>query len=345
MIGLETYKGTKSRFTCPNCNSHGVFVRYVADDGSYLSDEVGRCNRENKCGYHYKPKQFFADNPERKIGLKFGKRRKQSRVNYGFTAKNVSQRTESQQKSFDFIPFEHLKATLGNYDQNAFVQFLIELFPDCIDEIKSVLKAYLVGTYPDYHGSYTCFPSVDKQMRVCKAKLIRFDAETGKRLKDIGDTSSLPSKLKLKEEFNYKQLFFGEHLLTKYPNKPVAIVESEKSAIIGSLCFPKFIWLASGSKQWLKADRLQRLGNRSIILYSDADGYNAWQQIATDARRQGLDVKLSSLIERRATDEQKAEGFDLADYLIQEQMGINEYNIFVDAHNLQIDSQIEEMTV
>jgi hypothetical protein len=331
MIGLEKYK-PNSRYTCPACNSRGVFVRYVADDGSYLSEMVGRCNRENKCGYHYKPKEFYADFPQAKtVGLKFGKVRKQRRVNYGFTDKNAAQRTESQPKSFDYIPFEYLKRTLGNYEQNSFVQFLIALFPDCIEEIQSVLKMYLVGTYPDYHGCYTCFPQIDRQMRVCKAKLIRFDAETGKRLKGEFDTNSLVAKLKklgkVKEDFNKKQIFFGEHLLTKYPDRPVAIVEAEKSVIIGSLCFPKFVWLASGSKQWLKTERLERLGNRSIILYPDGDGYNAWQQIATDARRQGLEVKVSSLIETRATDEQKAEGYDLADILIKQQREINAHNL------------------
>jgi hypothetical protein len=342
---LEKYKGTKTRHTCPSCNSKNEFTRFVDDSGNYLADDVGICNRASKCGYRYTAKQFFADNPERKIGLKFGKGQKSGRVNYGFTAKKVSQRTESQQ-TFDFIPFEYLKKTLGNYEKNAFVQFLITLFPDRIEEIQDVLKAYLVGTYPDYHGCYTCFPQIDRRGNICKAKLIRFDAMTGKRLKGEFDTSSLVAKLKklgkVKEDFNNKQTFFGEHLLTKYPDKPVAIVESEKTAIIASISFPKFIWLASGSKQWLKTERLQRFGNRQVILYPDADGYNAWQQIATDARRQGLNVEISSLIETRATDEQKAEGFDVADYLIQQQREINDYNEVVDAHNSKIEMEITQ---
>jgi hypothetical protein len=337
MIYLEKYKGTESRHTCPDCGKRHEFTRFInTDTGEYLPESVGICNRASKCGYSYTAKQFFADNPERKIGLKFGNGKRKAISNYGFSSRSVSQRTESQQKSFDFIPFEHLKATLGNYEKNAFVQFLISLFPDCIEEIQDVLKMYLVGTYPDYQDSYTCFPSIDNQMRVCRAKLIRFNAETGHRLKGQFDTSSLVRKLKLKEDFNYKQTFFGEHLLTKYPDKSVAIVEAEKSAIIASLYFPNLIWLASGSKQWLKAERLQRLGNRQIILYPDADGFQQWQTIATDARRQGLEVKVSSLIETRATIEQRAEGFDLADYLILQQKGRNEYNKHIDAHNLQI---------
>jgi hypothetical protein len=330
---LEKYNGTKSRHTCPSCGSKNNFTRFVDADGKYLPANVGICNRASKCGHRYTAKQFFADNPEKKIGLKFGKRQKQRRANYGFVNKNVSQPAEKQQ-NFDFIPFEHLKRTLGNYEQNAFVQFLIDLFPDCIEEIQNVLKAYLVGTYPDYQGCYTCFPYIDRQKRICKAKLIRFDAETGHRLKGDYDTSSLKTKLKLKEDFNYKQTFFGEHLLSKYPDKQVGILESEKSAIIASLCFPEFVWLGCNSKQWLNAERLQRLGNRRIVLYPDADGFQLWEAIATDARREGLEVKVFSLIEARASEEQKTEGFDLADFLILQQKGRNEYNEYIDAHNL-----------
>jgi hypothetical protein len=274
---------------------------------------VGRCNRESKCGYHKKPKEFFADNPS---GSKFVKTR--AGKNQHIKTQNLTE----QPKSFDFIAPGHLKATLHNYDRNAFVQFLFDLFPDCPEEIQNVLKMYFVGTYEDY----TCFPQIDRQMRICKGKLIKFNPATGRRLKGEFDTSSLKTKLKLKKDFNYKQIFFGEHLLPKYPNKPVSIVESEKSAIIGSLCFPEFIWLACNSKTWLKTERLKRLGKRQIILYPDADGFELWQSIATAAQREGASIKVSNLIESHATAEQKVNGYDLADYLINQQKEINQTN-------------------
>ncbi len=276
MIQLETYRGTKSRYTCPACNSKGVFVRYQDERGEYLSETVGRCNRESKCGYHYKPKQYFADNP---TGSKFVKTRVSNWTQN--TNQNVYNCRQNQPESFDFIAPEHLMATLSHYDRNAFVQFLFDLFPDCSEEIQSVLKMYFVGTYQDY----TCFPQTDRQMRVCKAKLMRYNQTTGKRLKGDFDTSSLVRKLKLKADFNYKQIFFGEHLLRRETVKPVAVVESEKTAIIAHLCMSQFVWLATGSKQWLKVERLQKLDNRQIILYPDADGFDQWQTLATDAQR------------------------------------------------------------
>lgn len=221
------------------------------------------------------------------------------------------------------------------------MQFLQNLFPDCADEIQSVLEMYFIGTFQDY----TCFPSIDRSRRVCRAKLIRFNTQTGKRLKGNYDTSSLPAKLKLKEDFQYKQIFFGEHLLSKFPDKPVAIVEAEKTAIIASLCFPKFIWIGSNSKTWLKVERLIQIGKRQIILYPDADAFELWQQIASDANKQGLKVEVSNLVENHATNEEKANGYDLADYLIFQQNEINEINEFVDHYNSALEKVLNDQTL
>ena len=63
----------------------------------------------------------------------------------------------------------------------------------------------------------------------------------------------------LKTDFNLNQCFFGEHLLLNN-KKPVAVVESEKTAVIASICFPEFVWLAVGSKQ--------NLNRKEVMLYS-----------------------------------------------------------------------------
>ncbi len=60
---LQPYKGPWSRFTCPACGDKHCFSLYVDENGDYLNEVVGRCNHESSCGYHYTPKQFFADNP------------------------------------------------------------------------------------------------------------------------------------------------------------------------------------------------------------------------------------------------------------------------------------------
>ncbi len=205
------------------------------------------------------------------------------------------------------------------------MQFLLGLFPFDAQDVWTSLAAYRIGT----KDGFTVFPTITKSGKVCKAKLIKFNTETGKRIKDGYSTSSLEYCLKKEgkiqsEFFTDKEVFFGEHLLSKYPDLPIAIVESEKSAVIGSICdgvFPEMVWLACGSGDWLKTERLLRLGrNRTIWLFPDADTngrwFSKWQRVASDARLHGLSVNVSDLIENRATDAERASGADLADYLI-----------------------------
>ena len=62
---LEKYRGRGSRYVCPQCGRKYVFTRYVDthNNNQYVSESVGKCNRLDKYGYHYTPKQYFEDNP------------------------------------------------------------------------------------------------------------------------------------------------------------------------------------------------------------------------------------------------------------------------------------------
>jgi len=59
---LQPYTGTKSRFRCPKCrHPHKTFKRYInTETNQYLADHIGRCDREEQCGYHFAPRDYFA---------------------------------------------------------------------------------------------------------------------------------------------------------------------------------------------------------------------------------------------------------------------------------------------
>ena len=342
-LELEKYRGTKSRYTCPSCGARHSFVRYKDERGDYIDESVGRCNRESKCGYHKKPKHFYAENPNY-LNTEKTEYKKNARPNYGFANVRNNERQDviTTEPKLDYIPNDALLQTLGDYEQNAFVSFLFNLFPEDSEEVWQAIRKYFIGTLAHRYGSYTCFPSIDRNRKICRAKLIRFNEATGKRLKGDFDTSSLPAMLKLKEGFRYKQIFFGEHLLSLEKSAPVAVVEAEKTAVIASICFPEFVWLGANSKTWLNAARLEQIGNRQIILYPDADGYARWTETAQEARARGVKVKVSSLIENHATDEQKQNGYDLADYLVNQQREINEFNNYADEYNARLETVLND---
>ena len=67
---LERYKaGGSNRFVCPQCGRKKCFTRYVdADTGEYLDENCGKCDHTASCGYHYPPREFFREHPDRMHG-------------------------------------------------------------------------------------------------------------------------------------------------------------------------------------------------------------------------------------------------------------------------------------
>lgn len=112
-------------------------------------------------------------------------------------------------------------------------------------------------------------------------------------------------------DYNLVQCFFGEHLLSLNPMKKVAIVESEKTAVIASYYLPEYIWLASGGKGGLNRGKCTVLRNRNVTLFPDLGAYDDWR---TQAHQYGFTV--SRMLEDIATDEDRDAGLDLADYLL-----------------------------
>ena len=77
---------------------------------------------------------------------------------------------------------------------------------------------------------------------------------------------------------------FGAHLLKRYPDAIVNIVESEKTALVMANYYGNHdsqIWMACGGLKFLQLDSLQPLidQGRTIWLWPDKDGREAWQEV------------------------------------------------------------------
>ena len=123
----------------------------------------------------------------------------------------------------------------------------------------------------------------------------------------------------LPKEWELTQCLFGEHLLAASPDKTVALVESEKTAVICSALMPEYIWLATGGKSQLN-DRLRVLRGREVVAFPDVDGYGSW----CDKIKQfpDLNITISPLLELNATPEDISNHIDIADWLIKWKQGI-----------------------
>jgi hypothetical protein len=155
-------------------------------------------------------------------------------------------------------------------------------------------------------------------------KIILYDAESGKRIKlpfnhitwiHILEKDELEDPYGRRNIFRLEQCLFGEHLLKEYPNMPIALVESEKTAIIASVYYPEYIWLATGGLSNLSLKLCEVLKGRNVTLFPDLNAYDKWKEkIKTFSYL--AQFTISDLLEKIATEEERLNGLDLADYLI-----------------------------
>lgn len=179
------------------------------------------------------------------------------------------------------------------------------------------MKDYRVGTSKHWSGSCV-FWQTDINGCVRTGKVMLYDADNGKRVKHpFNHVTWVHSLLKL-PDFNLRQCFFGEHLLPMNRGKPVAIVESEKTALVAAYYLPEYVWLASGGKNGcFNTDALRVLRGRQVILYPDIGATEQWRQKLTQLRNIGIEASIFSYLEEVATDNERTAGLDIADYLLQ----------------------------
>ena len=312
---LQTYKGMATRRVCPNCGDKRSFVYYVDEENTPLHPSVGRCNHESSCGYHYTPKQYFQDHPECRTSnaSSFDEQKRNAKYNnaptklskpttIGYVPIHYVEKSKSVQSNF----FRFLSTLLGNYYGSKSQEVL-----------KRLLDEYRLGATRD--GS-VIFWQIDINGKVRTGKVMQYNPEDGHRIKG-GQTSAvnwihsiLKKQRVLAEDWQLSQCLFGEHLLKTHPDKVVVLVESEKSAVIGSAIFPDYVWLATGGKSQMREEKLRVLSGRTVLLFPDADAYAEWKQRAESMYF--CKVVVSDIIERNATPKQKEAHIDIADWII-----------------------------
>ena len=159
-FSLEKYHGASSRHICPNCGKK-EFVRYVNNETEeYLEEYVGKCNRIEKCGYHYTPKQYFDDKGEK---VQF------------FTRKNVHVEEKSTYYYNEKLVLDSLHS---DTKKSNLYQFLIQYFHE--EKVKNTLKKYLVGV-SNFWQDAVIFWQIDRDFKVRSGKVMQYDLITGNR--------------------------------------------------------------------------------------------------------------------------------------------------------------------
>jgi hypothetical protein len=317
-------KGSK-KHQCPACHTKRL-VRYIdVQTQEYLPEIYGKCDRDMNCGYHLNPyKNGYAKDNTIKNDFDY----------------QISKPIVKPKRVF-FLK-EVFYKTRAAYEENIFIQNLLNniAFPFELKDIEKIIAQYHLGTITKgYRKGATTFPFIDIDNNVRAIQVKQFD----KHNHTIG-TDFLHSIIEKHYKRNNQQIpnwlqgynknetkvscLFGEHLLSKYPLNPVALVEAPKTAIYGTLYFgfpnnPKnLLWLAVYNLSSLNLNKCKALKGRNVYLFPDLSkegkAFNLWSNKAQIIQQQleNSFFKVSDLLEQLAPSQDKEQGKDIADYLI-----------------------------
>ena len=329
---LERYRGRGTRYTCPQCGRKYTFTRYIdtENNNQYISDNVGKCNRLDKCGYHYTPKQYFTDNPHKRDNfLAVGGCHYTPRQYYTDNThkrdwecenvKNIGKFTYSHSQTppprpICTLPEWVVERSLTNGAVSDHVLWLMNTYGE--EETERVARMYGIGASMQ---GFVIFWQRDIEGRVRAGKIMDYDVVTGKRRKYAGAIGWIHTIMRregeLPEDWELTQCLYGEHLLKEHPASVVAVVEAYKTAHVGAILMPDMVWVATDSLQGLTAERLAPLRGRSVVFFPDeGKGFQLWQErLPQIAQEVGFKYQLSTFMEG------KGDGADIADIAIPEE--------------------------
>lgn len=242
---MNHYRFASKRTQCPYCGSSDGFAPLVHPATNKIVDlAVGKCHSCN----------VFKTNDAA-----------------GFvsdTGDLVASQGVVQAKFYDILKVESFGLAYGS---GSLVEYAANLFGD-----KARVAATKMLVAGDKFGN-TSFVYADCDSRGMSIKTIAYN-EQGKRSKDglaYGtkklDTSQIAGYVSpegsirtIRVSDGSYQLLYGQHLLNK-SNSVCVVVESEKTAYLGYLCNPDFIWLATGGSKGLTTNKIRGLQSASAI--------------------------------------------------------------------------------
>ena len=202
------------------------------------------------------------------------------------------------------------------YKYNNYILFLKDIVgKQAINEFLNTDTTF-AGTYKGEHkfNNATIFWYVNKNAKICFGKVQQY-SRNGKRVKKPNLTKRI---------YNSGAACFYNEYAAYNSTKPLAIVESEKTADLMSFYKPDQCWIATGGESQLNSQIIKPFLSREITLYPDQGFYENWCEFAK--KNPEYKIEVSKDCERWFESSEITKGQDIADY-------------YLNTHDLKYDNE------
>jgi hypothetical protein len=182
---------------------------------------------------------------------------------------------------------------IQNDTTSSFHDSIIKIGKKSKAETLEHLKKWGVGTHEDK----TAFIYKNEKGEAENIKYVKFEG--------FNRSKSIPPYYeKFTSEGKYIKHFFGRHLVT---DKIICLVESEKDAILSSLIYPQFEWLATGGNNGISEDKYAFLLGKTVYYICQGDAAGRENSAIKRLRSWNIEHSVIDLFPERT------DGYDISD--------------------------------
>lgn len=234
-------------------------------------------------------------------------------VNYGYChscakviAKNCAINAQdcaivTQHKPYNVINDDIVTQSLRNYNENNYTDYLCSKYGS--EKALKAIAKFNIGTSKHWKGA-TVFWQIDRSGKVRTGKIMLYDPENGKRIKEQTSKIAWVHKQSIisniHPNFMLKQCLFGLHTMRNCAkSNNIGIVESESTAVEMSILYPHWQWLATGGSSNMRKDEISAIAqSNNVVLFPDAGKYELWKNKIEEIKPFANNVRVSSVLEK-----------------------------------------------
>jgi hypothetical protein len=234
---------------CNRSNKDGKFSSYLG-----FPEQFGYCH---SCGKQTNPQSVYTDHKGNEFIWNFTQNKFEPKVPVIGIHQIITPQECDIRSEKTYIEEKIIWESFWITPENNLLLYLRSKYGNAkVDKAK---ETYAIGTSKD---GGIIFWSINSDLKVQKSKIAYYD-NNGKRTQKFA--------VPYKNADGYYNCLFGAHLIyDKYKGVDIIVlVESEKTAIVGHINLPQYIWVAYGGINGLTNDKLQCLIGHTVVIIPD----------------------------------------------------------------------------